>query len=282
MQNSTVIALLACAVCAHAASYTTYIGDAYQYQVSAIATDTSGNTYVAGSRIVEPNVPSPNGEGVTDVFVAKLDPSGNLTPIGTFSGKGIDHANGIAVDSSGDIYIVGTTTSMDFPLHNPLQSVSYTAGAGIGNGTGFLMKLAPDGSLIYSTYLGGTLGPSSMNSVAADASGSAYVTGWTVAADYPHTPGLPAGLVSTSPVEYIAAACFAKIDPAGSRIVYAGAISGVQSCGAICQGGRSRPQEAPSPWTRPAMPISRRTPAAAWAGLRVRSLRAAPAPLSSK
>jgi uncharacterized protein (TIGR03437 family) len=205
--------------------------------VSAIATDTSGNTYVAGSRIVEPNVPSPNGEGVTDVFVAKLDPSGNLTPIGTFSGKGIDHANGIAVGSSGDIYIVGTTTSMDFPLHNPLQSVAYAVGAGIGNGTGFLMKLAPDGSLIYSTYLGGTLGPSSMNSVAADASGNAYVTGWTVATDYPHTPGLPAGLVSTSPVEYIAAACFAKIDPAGSRIVYAGAISGVQSCGAICQGG---------------------------------------------
>ena len=236
MKSSAVMALLACAVVAHAASYTTYIGDAYQYQVSAIASDASGNTYITGSRIVEPNAPSPNGEGVTDIFVAKLDLSGNLTLIGTFSGKGIDHGNGIAVDPSGNIYIVGDTTSPDFPLRNPLQSIAYTP-VGIGNGSGLLMKLAPDGSLIYSTYLGGMLGPSSMSSVAADAEGNAYMTGWTAASDYPHTPGLPAGSVSTSPVEYISAAFFAKINPAGSQIVYAGAISGVPSCGAICQGG---------------------------------------------
>ncbi len=227
MHKSALTVLCACAVAAHAASYTTYIGDAYQYRVSAIATDANGNTYVTGSRIVEPNAPSANAEGVTDIFVDRLDPSGNLTPIGTFSGKGIDQANGIAVDPSGNIYIVGDTTSADFPLRNPLQSV----------GTGFLMKLAPDGSLIYSTYLGGTLASTSMNSVAADAGGNAYVTGWTAASDYPHTPGLPAGQVSTSPVEYITAAFFAKIDAAGSQIVYAGAISGAPPCGATCQGG---------------------------------------------
>src|SRR5580658_2279074 len=191
MHNTVVIAVLACAVAAHAGTYTTYIGDTNQYQVSAIARDTNGNTYIAGSRIIAPNAPSSNGEGVTDVFVAKLDPSGNLTLVATFSGKG----------------------------------------------TGFLMKLAADGSLIYSTYLGGTLGGSSLASVAADAQGNAYVTGWTAATDYPHTPGLPAGMVSTSPVEYISAAFFAKIDPTGSGIVYAGAVSGGPSCGATCQGG---------------------------------------------
>ena len=237
MQNLAVIAVLACAVTAYASSYTTYIGDANQYQVSAIATDANGNTYITGSRIVEPNAPSPNGEGVTDVFVCKLDPSGNLTQIGTFGGKGIDHANGIAVDPSGNIYVAGDTTSTDFPLHNPLQSVAYTMGAGIGNGSGFLLKLAPDGSPIYSTYLGGTLGPSSLNSVAADAGGNAYVTGWTAASDYPQTPGLPVGLVSTSAVEYITAAFFVKIDRAGSKLSYAGAVSGAPSCGATCQGG---------------------------------------------
>src|SRR5580658_7150244 len=230
MHNTVVIAVLACAVAAHAGTYTTYIGDTNQYQVSAIARDTNGNTYIAGSRIIAPNAPSSNGEGVTDVFVAKLDPSGNLTLVATFSGKGTDQANGIAVDPSGNIYVVGNTTSPDFPLRNPLQSVG-------ANGTGFLMKLAADGSLIYSTYLGGTLGGSSLASVAADAQGNAYVTGWTAATDYPHTPGLPAGMVSTSPVEYISAAFFAKIDPTGSGIVYAGAVSGGPSCGATCQGG---------------------------------------------
>jgi uncharacterized protein (TIGR03437 family) len=220
MRNFAVIAVWACAICVRAASYTTYIGDTNQYQVSAIATDASGNTYVTGSRVIVPASISTGASAATDVFVSKLDPSGTLTPIGTFSGKGIDQANGIAVDPSGNVYIVGNTTSMDFPLHNPLQSV----GAG---GTGFLMKLAPDGSLIYSTYLGGTLGSSSLSSVAADANGNAYVTGTTEASDYPRTPGMPADEVYPPGAGGgISGAFFAKIDPAGDRILYAGALTG--------------------------------------------------------
>jgi len=227
MRNSAVIALLTCAVAAHAASYTTYIGDANQYQVSAIATDASGNTYITGSRAVVPAVLSPYYvAAVTDVFVSKLDPSGNLTLLATFSGKGTDQANGIAVDSAGNIYIVGNTTSTDFPLHNPLQSVPYTAGVGTLAGTGFLMKLGADGAAIYSTYLGGTAGYSSLSGVAADSSGNAYVIGTTTASDYPHTPGMPADGVTNGPIQYTSGAFFAKVDPEGSQIVFAGALTG--------------------------------------------------------
>ena len=247
MQNSVVIALLACAVCARAASYTTYIGDANQYQVSAIATDANGNTYITGSRIIEPNAPSPNGVGVTDVFVSKLDPSGNLTLLGTFSGKGIDRANGIAVDPAGNIYVVGDTTSTDFPLHHPLQSVVYTALEGIGDGTGFLMKLSADGTVLYSTYLGGTAGYSSLASVAADAEGNAYVTGTTAAQDYPHTPGMPADYVSSSGIYDFSGAFFAKIDPAGSQILYAGALTGpVPGCQTNLEGSSCLLSSAPT------------------------------------
>ena len=205
MQSSGVITVLACAVAAHAASYTTYIGDAYPYQVTAAAADTNGNTYITGGRVIVPVSYSPYAAPVSDVFVTKLDPAGNFTLIGTFSGKGSDQGTGIAIDPSGNIYVVGTTTSPDFPLRNPLQDVAYTTGQGSQNGTGFLIKLAPDGSLVYSTYLGGALGPSALNGVAADAQGNAYVTGWTAASDYPHTPGLPAGLVSNSPVSQVQA-----------------------------------------------------------------------------
>jgi uncharacterized protein (TIGR03437 family) len=247
MQNSVVIALLACAVCAHAASYTTYIGDANQYQVSAIATDANGNTYITGSRTIEPGAPSPNGVGVTDVFVTKLDPSGNLTLLGTFSGKAIDRANGIAVDPSGNIYVVGNTTSTDFPLHHPLQSVAYTSGQGIGNGTGFLMKLSADGTVLYSTYLGGTAGYSSLASVAADAKGNAYVTGTTAAQDYPHTPGMPADYVSSFGIYDFSGAFFAKIDPAGSQILYAGALTGpVPGCQTNLEGSSCLLMSAPT------------------------------------
>ncbi len=231
MRIYAVLILWACAGVAHAASYSTYIGDAYQYQVSAMATDSAGNSYITGSRIIVP-ASTVNTGPITDVFLSKLDATGNLTVLATVSGKGSDQANGIAVDSSGNIYVVGYTTSTDFPLRNPLQSVAFTGLAG----TAFLMKLAADGSVIYSTFLGGTLGPSSLAGVAADAQGNAYVTGWTTATDYQHTPGLPAGPVFDTPDEVVYGTFFAKINPTGSQIIYAGALSDGSTCGAVCQG----------------------------------------------
>ena len=80
------------------ADYTNYIGDANEYHVSAIATDANGNTYVTGSRtILLPGT----GSSATDVFVAKVDSSGNPTLLATLSGKGGDQANGIALDRPG-------------------------------------------------------------------------------------------------------------------------------------------------------------------------------------
>ena len=247
MQHFAITALLACAVCAHAASYTTYIGDANQYQVSAIATDVNGNTYITGSRAVVPATLSPYSPAATDVFVSKLDPSGNLTLLGTFSGKGIDRAYGIAVDPSGNIYVVGNTTSTDFPLHNPLQSVVYTATEGVGDGTGFLMKLSADGIPVYSTYLGGTAGYSALTSVATDAQGNAYVTGTTEAQDYPHTPGMPAGSVWGTGIFDFSGAFFAKIDPEGKQILYAGALTGpVPGCETSLEGSSCLLMSAPT------------------------------------
>ncbi len=209
-----------------AADYTTYIGDLYTYNVAAIATDPSGNTYATGSRTIVAAQPLP----LTDVFVSKIDPSGNVTLLATFSGKAADTARSIALDPSGNIYIAGNTTSPDFPLHNPLQSV---IGSGAGaplQGTGFLAKLSPDGTVLYATLLGGTKGPSTINAVAADAEGNAYVTGQTFAGDYQRTAGLPAGFAGAG-VGSVSAAFFAKISPAGDKILYAGGLAaGIRTC----------------------------------------------------
>jgi hypothetical protein len=63
-------------------------------------------------------------------------------------------------DSLGNIYVVGNTTAIDLPLLDPPQTL---------NGGSFLVKLGPDGAVIYSTYMGGTKGRNTLNAVTADA-----------------------------------------------------------------------------------------------------------------
>jgi uncharacterized protein (TIGR03437 family) len=233
LQFSKPVVFLASTFSLVAADYTTYIADAFSYTVTGMAVDAIGNTYVTGSRAV--SVPAlGTGATLADIFVSKLDRSGNLTLLATISGKASDRANSIALDPSGNIYLAGSTTSGNFPLHQPLQSV-LSPQTFPPLGTGFLVKLGPDGTILYSTYFGGTNGPSSMNSVAADSQGNAYVTGETVAPDYPKTPGLPASMVGAG-VGSLSTAFFAKISPAGDRILYAG---GLGATAHACSGGSS-------------------------------------------
>jgi uncharacterized protein (TIGR03437 family) len=227
-----------------AGQYTTYIGDAYPRTVAAIATDAAGNTYVVGNRGT-PSVPTtisllseviavatapyaPN-----DVFVSKIGPSGNVLFTNTFAGKGIDQGLSVAVDPTGNIYVAGTTTSIDFPISNALQSQPGQFG------TGFIVKLSPDGkTILYSTYFGGIAGLTSINAMKTDSSGNLYLTGTTYATDFPHTAGMPAATVIQTGIEYTSqptsAAFVAAIDAAGDKILFAGSVGGTQT---NCAGG---------------------------------------------
>jgi Beta-propeller repeat len=93
---------------------------------------------------------------------------------------GRDRGDGIALDSSGNVYVAGSTNSANFPLVNPLQP-NYGGGAI----DGFVSKLNAAGSgLVYSTYLGGG-DYDYAKAIAADGSGNAYVTGSTSSTDFP-------------------------------------------------------------------------------------------------
>ena len=174
-----------------ALTYSTYLGGSSEDIGYGIAVDSSGNAYVTGFTYSAdfPTTPGAqqtiNAGGGADAFVAKLSTDGSALIYSTFlGGSGYDVSLGIAVDSSGNAYVTGYTTSTDFPT---------TAGAEQPNNAGsydaFVAKLSPGGSaLIYSTYLGGSSGDLGLG-IAVDSSGNACIIGQTQSTDFPTTPG---------------------------------------------------------------------------------------------
>src|SRR5580693_5159579 len=94
-----------------------------------------------------------------------------------------------ALDSAGDLYVTGYTESANFPV----KAAYETAPTKVQGGTppsAFVTKFAPDGkSVIFSTYLGGTVGSDQATSIAVDSSGNAIVVGTTGSNDFPVTSG---------------------------------------------------------------------------------------------
>ena len=117
----------------------------------------------------------------------KLDSTGTTILYGTYlGGSGTDVANGIAVDSAGNAFLTGYTSSADFPVMNPVQA---THGGGGGIGDAFVTGLDPSGSsLLFSTFLGGSKDEVGTG-IALDAVGSIYATGSTASAEFPVTSG---------------------------------------------------------------------------------------------
>src|SRR5205823_14413308 len=110
----------------------------------------------------------------------KLNSAGSVLVYGsTITGNGQQAGNGIVVDSGGNAYLAGTTSSTNFPVVNPFQMTSG------GGQDAFVAKVNAAGtSLIYSTYLGGS-GQDQGTDIAIDSAGNAYVTGQTCSTNFP-------------------------------------------------------------------------------------------------
>src|SRR5207253_1607757 len=102
-------------------------------------------------------------------------------------GNGIDIGFGIALDSGGNVYLTGVTTSTNFPVTTNAVSTNLNSAAYFGHYTNdaFVVKLDSTGArLLFSTYLGGS-GADRGQSVAVDSSGNAIVVGVTASVDFP-------------------------------------------------------------------------------------------------
>jgi hypothetical protein len=138
-------------------------------------------------------------------------------------GTGDDDGAGIVVDADGYAYVIGETSSADFPT---------TAGAFRPTRGGlndvFVAKVDPAGSgLVYATYVGGT-GDDAGAAIAVDAAGNAYLTGKTASNDFPTTAGAfqPSSL---GRLGNTTAAFVAKLNATGSALLYSTYLGGDNS-----------------------------------------------------
>lgn len=164
--------------------YSTYLGGTSGDDGRSIVLDGSGNAYVGGdtSSIDFPTVNplQSTNAGIGDFFITKINSSGSAYDFSTYlGGSGDERGYGIAIDSVGNVYIVGMTSSSNFPMQNPIQ------GSSTSGGTAVVAKLDSTGSqLKYSTYLGGN-NEDRANGIAIDNTNNAYIVGFTSSTDFP-------------------------------------------------------------------------------------------------
>ena len=206
--------------------YSTFLGGNIFDAAASIALDSSNNAYVTG-RTTSANFPTANAIQATqanadaDAFVTKINAAGTAlvysTYLGGSGGEAFDAGSGIAVDSAGNAYVAGQTTSTNFPTANAIQP---TFGSGSPNGDAFVTKINAAGTaFIYSTYLGGT-GDDFALDIAADVSGNAHVTGVTPSSNFPTANALQATLSGTTD------AFVTKLNPTGSAFIYSTFLGG--------------------------------------------------------
>jgi hypothetical protein len=208
--------------------YSTYLGGEADDSASAIALNAAGDTVVAGTTLStmfpttagaftqSPLASNPNGV----VFVTEMDPTGTHQLYSSYvGGSGGDSGFALALDPAGKIYVTGETDSTDFPTTT--NALKPGPNPGNTNGTSFVFKIDPtisgSGSLVYSSYLGGTAGVTEFgNGIATDASGAVYIVGITgsqpgaALANFPVTSG--AFQLTPDPSNTAGSAFLAKLD----------------------------------------------------------------------
>jgi Beta-propeller repeat/IPT/TIG domain len=170
--------------------YSTYFGGSGTDSALGIAIDGSGRAVVVGyswSALFPTTAAAVQGgnAGYGDAFAFKLASDGGSAIYSTlFGGEGDDWANAVTLDTAGNAYIGGVTSSPDFPAVNAIEpnlGATYNA---------FVTAIDPLGTaFLYSTFLGGS-GSDQGTAIALDFSGNVYLTGITTSANYPSVAAL--------------------------------------------------------------------------------------------
>ena len=183
--------------------YGTYLGGSLWDEAYAVATDGEGNIYLVGHTQSSDFPTTANGRSIAasssytlpkghsasqahniEAFIAKINPNnGELAYMVLFPSNVEEFAEDIVVDEQGYAYVVGRTDSPDFPT---TAGAFDTTHSGAFDFDAFVVKVDPQGQVVYSTFLGNS-GSDDAKGVAIDGAGNAYVTGSTWGTDFPVT-----------------------------------------------------------------------------------------------
>jgi len=208
--------------------WSTYIGGINIDEGESVLRDAAGSVYISGETqsLFFPTAPGPfEAPHAVEAFAAKMDADGtSLLYLTVFNYDVEDWAPALALDGDGNAYLAGRTDSTDFVT---------TAGAYQENNNGsfdaFLIKLDPDGKVVYSTLLGGAEDEIT-GDLLVDSQGAAYLTGATFSSGLTLQPAFP-----TTPDAYARThngsrdVFVAKISPDGSSLDYGTFVGGTKN-----------------------------------------------------
>lgn len=175
--------------------YSTFLGGWDMDIAYRVAMDDSGNAYVTGETYSN-NFPTTPGcfddsfSRLSDCFIAKLNMTGTDLLYSTYlGGSRSDRGRGIDIDESGNAYVVGTTSSADFPTTPGSFDETFNGGSSSSNGTDiFIVKINPSGSgLEYGTFIGGSDDEWGLGIATLGQTGRVFITGHTKSLDFPTT-----------------------------------------------------------------------------------------------
>ncbi len=155
-----------------------------------IATDVSGNVYFAGntsSSDFNVNGYDVTANGFSDIFVTKLDPTATNLIYSTYlGGTSSDQLGEMVLDTSGNVYLVGTSSSSSYPVTTGAYDLTYNG----GDHDIFVTKLDASGSSLgFSTYVGGSLSDWGLGLALNDRASGMYVVGYSESVNFPTTAG---------------------------------------------------------------------------------------------
>ena len=177
--------------------YSSYIGGASDEGTEGrggIAVDGSGNAYITGDTFSADFPTTPGAfqpSGACGPFVTKINAAGTAFAYSTrLTGSDGDcqAGHGIAVDGSGNAYVIGTTGSTDFPVREPFDAQLTGPFIDQGAHDAFVSKLNPSGTaLLWSSYFGGTGSFDEGTAITLDSDRNVYVAGTASSSDFPTT-----------------------------------------------------------------------------------------------